>query len=239
MNALNLMLPLVALVPLLSAVASPAQAAAETDTSIVQGNLERRQAWLKRRIERLEEERTRQETRLGRLRDEIGLYPDEAVIEAQLVEMLKALKELLHTDLPFHSRERQARVAELEQLLADPKAQTALKWQRLEQAFIEALEPGLGVEAWDGDLRDSGPGGGQQAGESRLVTFIRYGRLGLAWQSFDGKDGGWWNRTTGSWQPLSPAMAKAVRQGILIALKRVPPDLMVLPYAGDLRGTRP
>ena len=139
MNALNLVLPLVALVPLLSAVASPAQAAAETDTSIVQGNLERRQAWLKRRIERLEEERTRQETRLRTLKDAIDLYPENAVIEAQLAEMLKALKELQHDDLPFHSKERRARLAELEQLVTEPKTQTVLKWQQLEQALIDAL----------------------------------------------------------------------------------------------------
>jgi hypothetical protein len=217
-----------------------AQAAqAEVDTSIVQGNLERRQAWLKRRIERLEEDKSRQETRLRTLKDAIDLYPENAVIEAQLAEMLKALKDLQHDDLPFHSKERRARLAELEQLVTDPKTQTVLKWQQLEQALIDALEAGLGVEAWDGDLKDIGPTEGTQGGASRLVTFIRYGRLGLAWQSFDGKDGGWWDRSGHSWQPLPPAMAKAVRQGILIALKRVPPDLMVLPYAGDFKGARP
>lgn len=198
------------------------------EKSILQGNLERRKAWLERRIERLEEDKTRQQARLDKLQAAIDLYPDAGVIEAELAAMFKALKTQLDEGLPFHLKSRRARLQELEQLLADPKAQSALKWQRLQQAFIEELEPGQAVEAWDGDLQDvSG------TGESRLVTFIRYGRLGLAWQSFDGKEGGWWDGAGHQWQPLSPAMAKEVRQGILIALKRVPPDLMVLPWAGE------
>lgn len=202
-------------------------APAEPDNGILIGNLERRQAWLMRRIERLEEDQTRQQAQLDRLKAQIALYPDDGTIQSQLAAMQEALKAHIQTDLPFHIKERRARLATLEQELADPKTQTALKWQRLQQTFIDELVPGETVEAWDGDLKDiSG------TGESRLVTFIRYGRLGLAWQSFDGKDGGWWDAKAGQWQPLSPAMAKSVRQGILIALKRVPPDLMVLPWAG-------
>lgn len=198
------------------------------EKSIVQGNLERRQAWLKRRIERLEQDKVHQQTQLAKLNEAIDLYPDDGVIETQLAGMFKGLKDQLEQDLPFHLKARRARLLELEQFLADPKVQTALKWQRLQQAFIDELEPGQSVEAWDGDLKDIAG-----TGESRLVTFIRYGRLGLAWQSFDGQDGGWWDAAQRQWQPLSPAMANEVRQGILIALKRVPPDLMVLPWAGE------
>lgn len=220
-KSLLLLLCLGFAMPLWSAPQTPEQ-------SIVQGNLERRQAWLKRRIERLEQDQNRQQAQLAKLNAAIGLYPEDGVIEAQLAGMLRALKEQQGQDLPFHLQTRRARLLELEQLLADPKAQSALKWQRLQQAFIDELEPGQAVEAWDADLKDIAG-----TGESRLVTFIRYGRLGLAWQSFDGQDGGWWDAAARQWQPLSPAMAREVRQGILISLKRVPPDLMVLPWAGE------
>lgn len=156
-----------------------------------------------------------------------GWMADDVELERLQRRMLEQLEAFIRQDLPFQRVERLARVRELERMIERPEVQSAEKLRRLFQAYQQELGYGQNIEAWDGELFEPG-----SADQPQLVTFLRYGRVSLVYQSFDGKQTAWWNRAEMRWRPLPDAFAEAVAQGIRVALKRLPPDLLILPVTG-------
>ena len=61
------------------------------------------------------------------------------------------------------------------------------------------------------------------------VEMLRIGRVALMYQTKDKSQTGAWNKTTGSWDTLGSEYRRAVNQGIRIAKKLSPQDVMEMP----------
>ncbi|MBU0499424.1 MAG: DUF3450 domain-containing protein [Gammaproteobacteria bacterium] len=165
---------------------------------------------------------------LASLEQRLALVPSEAQVLALLRQMVETLEAFIRADLPFHQKERLEQAAGLGAVLDRPDLAASEKLSRVMKAYQGELEYGRTIEAYDGELETAGGGGEAK----RLVTFLRYGRVALVYQTFDGGETALWNKGQGGWQPLSGRFAAEVKQGIRIALKRLPPDLLILPVQG-------
>ena len=195
-----------------------------------EGGREADRQQLQQRLEQLQAQLALQKTELETLAGQQTWMTDDQQLTDLQQRMLGRLEQFIRQDLPFHRIERLARIRELEKLLQQPEIQTAEKLRRLFKAFQQELAYGQTIEAWDGELFEPG-----SADQPQLVTFLRYGRVSLVYQSFDGKETAWWSKEEMRWKALPESFAREVTQGIRIALKRVPPDMLVLPLKGVSR----
>ena len=138
-----------------------------------------------------------------------------------LARMLDALEKFIALDLPFLPEERQGRLAELRALMDRADLSLAEKFRRVLEAYQIELDYGRTLEAYTGEL--------ESQGERRSVEFLRLGRLVLLYQTLDQQETARWDPASGRWQPLDPSYRKWVRQGLRMARKQVPPDLLKLP----------
>jgi hypothetical protein len=61
------------------------------------------------------------------------------------------------------------------------------------------------------------------------VVMLRIGRVALMYQTKDKSQSGAWDKSTGSWQTLSSDYRRPIDQGIRIAKKLSPQDVMQMP----------
>ena len=61
------------------------------------------------------------------------------------------------------------------------------------------------------------------------VDILRVGRLLISFQTLDGKMSGVWNKKSKSWEKLSSEYNRSIKQGLQIAKKQAPPELIKLP----------
>ena len=97
-----------------------------------------------------------------------------------IVRMIEVLEEFIAIDVPFLEEERQLRLTELQKLMEKPEVPTSEKYRRVSEAYQIELEYGHTIEAYEGEMT--------QDGETRTVNFLRFGRLGLYYQTLDGLD---------------------------------------------------
>jgi len=138
-----------------------------------------------------------------------------------LNEMVDVLDELLARDAPFLLRERQARVQALRELLDEPDAPPSEKFRRIMEAYQIETNFGRDMEARNGSL--------DLAGESREVQFLRLGRLLLAYQTANKEETGFFNPNTRQWETLPDVYRSSISEGLRIARKQAPPNLLMLP----------
>jgi hypothetical protein len=89
------------------------------------------------------------------------------------------------------------------------------------EAYQIEMEYGRTIESSRGEL--------SAGGTTRTVDFLRVGRLGIYYQTIDGRESGQWNTGAGQWEALSSRYTSAIRQGLRIARKQAAPDLLTLP----------
>jgi hypothetical protein len=188
-------------------------------------NLQLQSERLTRRKLELEEELKRQAEELVFLQQQAEWAPQDKEIDGYLRRLVTSLEQFIRADLPFQQEKRLERVEALSLLLEQPEVSPAERLRGILQAYQRELEYGRTIEAYDGELAKEGPAGDK----GRWVTFLRYGRLALVYQTSDGAESGWWDPASGGWQPLDPRLGREVRRGIRIARKQMPPDLLLLP----------
>jgi hypothetical protein len=138
-----------------------------------------------------------------------------------MLRMIEVLDDFIKLDTPFLSRERNARITLLKAMMDNPESSLPEKYRRIMEAYQIELEYGRTIEAYNATLN---------AGDKpRTVDFLRIGRVGLFYMTFDGLEVGYWDKQTSSWQVLSETYLPSIRQGIQIARKEIPPDLIRLP----------
>lgn len=135
-----------------------------------------------------------------------------------------ALKQRVEDGPPFLLQERRSRLDRLEKLLSDPGADLAAKYQRVLEVYRVELDYAKTVDAYRDLLRI-----GQ---DERLVDFLSIGRLALYYQTLDGRESGIWRQDRHQWERLSGEGNEAMAQGLRIARKLDPPQLMILPLPG-------
>lgn len=140
-----------------------------------------------------------------------------------LIQRMHAgLQQFVALDLPFLPEERSLRLQQIDELMQRPDISVAEKYRRIVEAYQIESDYGRTLEAWRGSL--------QQDGEERLVDFLRIGRLMLFYQSLDGREQGWWDRRSGSWQPLDDGYRRSLEQGMRTARQQQVPVMLRLPF---------
>lgn len=138
-----------------------------------------------------------------------------------MIRMTETLADIVESDVPFLRDERQDRIENLKELIDRADVSAGEKYRRILEAYQVEVEYGRTIEAYRGDLvLDS---------DARKVEFLRIGRIGLYYQTLDGSQMGRWNPARESWETLDSSYRTSLRDGLRIARRQAPPELLRLP----------
>lgn len=137
-----------------------------------------------------------------------------------LQRKLDTLKELVRLDTPFLVRERQDRLDTLEDMMTRADVSIAEKYRRLTEAYQVEMEYSRTLEAYQAPL-----GSGD---DSKVVDFLRVGRIALMYQTLDGKETGYWDASARQFV-VDNGYSAAVRDGLKVAKKQTAPNLLIVP----------
>jgi hypothetical protein len=138
-----------------------------------------------------------------------------------MLRMIEALESFVELDVPFLPTERSERIAGLRELMTRSDVTNSTKYRQIMEAYQIENEYGRTIESY----RDTVEIDGQLA----TVDVLRFGRVALVYQTLDGEHSAAWDRESRSWQPLPERYNAPVGQGVKIARKLLPPDLIQLP----------
>jgi len=149
-----------------------------------------------------------------------------SVIERQItplmLRMLEGLELFIQADVPFLMKERTERIEKLNSIMEKPSISSAEKFRAVIEAFQIESEFGRTIEAYKDSL--------ELSGRTLVVDVLRVGRVSLLYQSVDGEENGVWDQQARVWHPLPSAEYKnPIAQGLKIARKQAPPDLLMMP----------
>ncbi len=145
-----------------------------------------------------------------------------------MIKMIDTLEKFVMLDLPFLTQERQQRVADLKTIMDRPDVTLPDKYRRIMEAYQIEMEYGRTIEAYTDTVKIDE--------QEYTVDVLRVGRLLISFQTLDGKLSGIWNKESNTWQKLSSEYDRSIKQGIQIAKKQAPPELIKLPI--DVAGKR-
>ena len=138
-------------------------------------------------------------------------------------KMLETLEQFVKLDMPFLPEERANRIAGLKDMMGRADVSISEKYRRIIEAYQIEIEFGRTLEAYQGKVDD------------RTVEFLRAGRVALMYQTLDGKETGYWDRTDGAWK-VDRNYHEAVQEGLKVAKKQAAPDFVgvALPAAVEV-----
>lgn len=138
-----------------------------------------------------------------------------------MLKMIDSLEQFIELDVPFQIDERRNRIALLRKTMDRADVTTSEKYRKILESYQIENDFGRNIEAYKSSL-----GEGE---DTRTYQFLRIGRLALMYQSLDGEETGHWNKATRKWEELPETYRAGVAQGLKIALKQAPPNLIKLP----------
>jgi hypothetical protein len=138
-----------------------------------------------------------------------------------MIKMISTLEKFVELDLPFLTQERQQRVADLKSVMDRPDVSLPDKYRRIMEAYQIEMEYGRTIEAYTDTINIDG--------SEYTVDVLRVGRLLISFQTLDGKLSGMWNKEIKDWEEVSSEYDRSIKQGIQIAKKQAPPELIKLP----------
>ena len=140
-----------------------------------------------------------------------------------MVSMLAGLEDFVALDMPFKKDDRLDAIAYLNINLDSAQFSAAEKFRQILELYDIESEYSLSLETYR-DLVDINADGSEVE-----VDMLRVGRIALMYQTKDKSQTGAWNKTTGSWETLGSDYRRPVDQGIRIAKKLAPQDVMEMP----------
>ena len=142
-------------------------------------------------------------------------------IQPFLDTCLDSLRTMVTQGLPLLIKEREKRVAALEQTLADSGISSSEKFRKtMEALFIEA-EYGNTIEVYQKNILFDK--------EKVLADIFRLGRISLFCRTPDGKKTGTYDRAEGEWQVLDSRFNAEINRAFAMGRKREPIDFLNLP----------
>lgn len=151
-----------------------------------------------------------------------------SVVEQGIVplmqNMINDLDKFIDLDVPFSLKERKDRIERLRTNMDQAEITISEKYRQIMEAYTIEVNFGRDIEAYTGKLETSG--------QNREVDFFRVGRILLAYQTKDKTETGFWNKTTGQWETLPDEYRNFITEGLRIARKQAPPNLLMLPVPG-------
>lgn len=136
-----------------------------------------------------------------------------------MLKMIETIVQFVDLDIPFLPEERQQRIVQLQTLMERADVSIAEKYRRILEAYQVETEYGRTIEAYRGDLTIGD--------DTRTVDFLRIGRVSLYYLTLDSQEAGIWHDK--QWQQLDNKYRQAIEQGLKVAKKQLPPNLLVLP----------
>ena len=147
----------------------------------------------------------------------------ERGISPPMENMLAALRTFVELDVPFKTEQRAQAVEDLFDNLDSAKFSSAEKFRQILEIYDIESEYSLSLETYR-DLIDINADGSEVE-----VDMLRVGRVALMYQTKDKSQTGAWNKATGAWETLGSKYRRPVDQGIRIAKKLSPQDVMEMP----------
>jgi len=138
-----------------------------------------------------------------------------------LLRMIEVLEEFISLDAPFLQEERLARIDLIKNMMDRPDVTLPDKYRRIMEAYQIEMEYGRTIDTMTETIMISN--------SPITVDILRIGRLSIFYQTLDGKESGYWDKQEKQWSPLTDDYNRSIAQGILIAKKQSPPDLIKLP----------
>lgn len=128
--------------------------------------------------------------------------------------MINSLDTFVDSDYPFLPEERQARINSLKANMKRADISVAAKYRQILESFQIEIDYGNTIESYDGEIDD------------KKVSFLKLGRVGLYYLTFD-KSACWaWNIRQSKWQLLEDSDFKiSIANAIKMAKKQKSPDL--------------
>ena len=140
-----------------------------------------------------------------------------------MVNMLAGLEDFVGLDIPFKRDMRLEAVSDLTTNLDSARFSAAEKFRQILELYDIESEYSLSLESYR-DMVDINSDGNEVE-----VEMLRIGRVALMYQTKDKSQTGAWNKNTGSWETLGSEYRRPVDQGIRIAKKLSPQDVMEMP----------
>ena len=133
-------------------------------------------------------------------------------------KMLDTLETFVKLDTPFREEERRARIDLVRSSLAKPKVTASEQVRQVLEAYNIEAEYGRKIDTYEDKLADG-----------TVVNILVIGRIGMFYQTKDERTSGRWDNETGSWENLPGSYRKPIRDGIRIAKKLAPTDMLLMP----------
>lgn len=164
-----------------------------------------------------------QETEIATIEEDLAqLQETRRQILPLLLKMIDTLDEFISRDTPFLLEERREKVATLRALMDRGDISLAEKFRNVFEAWQIENDLSRNIEAYKAPIPLNG--------EEITVEFLRFGRVGLYFQSLDGQTTGWWNPNTRQFEVLEgDAYRVSVGQALKIANNQAPKNLLNLP----------
>jgi hypothetical protein len=147
------------------------------------------------------------------------------IVPLQL-RMIEVLEEFVSLDAPFLQEERIARVNLLKNMMDRPDVSLPDKYRRIMEAYQIEMEYGRTIDTLTETI--------QINNSSSTVEILRIGRLSIFYQTLDSKESGYWDKQDKQWKTLSEDYNRSIAQGIQIAKKQAPPNLIRLPIVAPV-----
>ena len=137
--------------------------------------------------------------------------------------MLESLETFINLDTPFRIEERTNRIDLVRSSLAKPKVTASEQVRQVLEAYNIEAEYGRKIDTYESSLSDG-----------TVVNILVIGRIGMFYQTKDEQSSGRWNNDTASWDELPGSYRKPIRDGISMAKKLAPTDMLLMPIVkGD------
>ena len=133
-------------------------------------------------------------------------------------KMLDTLETFVTLDTPFRKEERRARIDLVRSSLAKPKVTASEQVRQVLEAYNIEAEYGRKIDTYEDKLADG-----------TVVNILVIGRIGMFYQTKDERTSGRWDNETGTWEDLPGSYRKPIRDGIRIAKKLAPTDMLLMP----------
>lgn len=138
-----------------------------------------------------------------------------------MLKMIDTLDKFVSLDLPFLKEERQTRLEFLKEIMDRPDVSLPDKYRRIMEAYQIEMEYGRTIETYTDTVK--------MDGQEYTVDILRVGRLLMTFQTLDGTQSASWNKEKKVWQKLPSEYSRSITQGLQIAKKQAPPELIKLP----------
>ena len=133
-------------------------------------------------------------------------------------KMLDSLETFIKLDTPFRAEERRARVDLVRSSMSKPKVTASEQVRQVLEAYNIEAEYGRKIDTYEDKLADG-----------TVVNILVIGRIGMFYQTKDERTSGRWDNETGQWEELPGSYRKPIRDGIRMAKKLAPVDMLLMP----------